>query len=378
MPVGKKIETPCFLIDVNKVKQKYQTFKKAITDCNRNDIIAYSIKANYDKNIVTMLDNSGAFFEVCSEFELSKLQEYNIELNKIVINGFIENKNMVLEYINGGALVIVGSDYDLQWVNSINFPVDIGIRINLDYIKKDCNLYSCKRSRFGIDIRNNVLFDLILKNKNINVICLHCHFSGNTRDPVIYADIVNELCEIINKYKLKHVKIIDIGGGYKVGPKFWSFADYVNNIVAALKSRNMEKLKVIYEPGNSVVGNSCSYITKIIDVKSIHGLTYVTVDGTSIHLFPRQGKRLLDYRIPLRKGETEEKQIIVGNTCKESDVILEINNSRKLEIGETLRFDNLGAYLLNEIPAFLLEYPSVYYVDIVDRIQPIYNFEIAE
>ncbi|MGF7186780.1 diaminopimelate decarboxylase [Desulfitispora alkaliphila] len=57
------------------------------------------------------------------------------------------------------------------------------------------------------------------------------------------------------------------------------------------------------------------------------------------------------------------KQIIVGNTCKESDVILEINNCRRLEVGEVLEFDNLGAYLLNEIPEFLLDYPSVYHKD---------------
>jgi diaminopimelate decarboxylase len=269
-----------------------------------------------------------------------------------------------MKYIDSGALVIFDSISQLQWIQNIGYPIQIGIRLNLDYIKKDDSLYNCKISRFGIDAGESSIFDLIGRNKNIRITCLHCHFSGNSRDPNVYAEIAKELCRIIKEKGLSCVQMIDIGGGYKIAPQFWNFNDYVNTVTAALVEQSMENLTVIYEPGNSLVRTSCSYITKIIDEKSMNGISYLTVDGTRLHLSPNNARNKFDYKIKQQGDNIVSKQMIAGSTCKESDIILELNNSKRLSVGDIIQFDNLGAYVLNEISDFLLRKPEVYYCDL--------------
>lgn len=361
MSICEKITTPCFLIDVGRVKESYTSFRNAIDKNNRRDIIAYSIKANYDRNIIDTLKQMGAYFEICSDFEFNKLGECGVDLKKVIINGFVISRDDMMKYIESGALVILDSMSQLQWLQNIDYPIQIGIRVNLDYIKKDDNLYTCKNSRFGIDAREKGLFDLIRENKNIQLTCLHCHFSGNTRNPLIYAEITTELCRIIRNNRLSCVKMIDIGGGYKIAPQFWDFNDYVNAVSKALAKQTMEELIVVYEPGNSLVRTSCSYITKIVNEKNMNGILYLTVDGSRLHLSPKNPRDNFDYRIKQEEGSIVLKQLIVGSTCKESDVILELNKCNRLTVGDIIQFDNLGAYLLNEISEFLLHKPTVYY-----------------
>ncbi|MBH1940650.1 hypothetical protein I5677_07090 [Mobilitalea sibirica] len=364
MSVCEEMKTPYFLINLNRVEQNYTTFNNAIERNNRKDIIAYSIKANYDRNIIDKLKHMGAYFEICSNFEFNKLCEYEVDLKKVIINGLFRSKNEIMNYIDNGSLVIFDTISQLRWIQNIDYPIQIGIRLNIDYIKNDDSLYGCKISRFGIDVRDNEIFDLIQKNKNIMITCLHCHFSGNSRDPLIYAAITTELCRIIRENRLSSVKMIDIGGGYKIAPQFWSFNDYVHTVTSTLVKQAMEHLTVIYEPGNSLVRTSCSYITKIIDEKNMNGISYLTVDGTRLHLSPKNERNKFDYKVKQQQdGIIVSKQLIVGSTCKESDIILELNNIKRLSVGETIQFDNLGAYLINEISDFLMHKPEIYYCD---------------
>jgi len=53
-------------------------------------------------------------------------------------------------------------------------------------------------------------------------------------------------------------------------------------------------------------------------------------------------------------------QRIYGNTCKESDLLLTLNSSEMLSVGDNLIIENIGAYCLNEISPFILDMPDVY------------------
>ena len=44
-------KTPYYLLDLEKVRTNYLSFQKSIKSVGRNDIIAYSIKANYNPAI---------------------------------------------------------------------------------------------------------------------------------------------------------------------------------------------------------------------------------------------------------------------------------------------------------------------------------------
>ncbi|PTY40957.1 hypothetical protein DQ06_10555 [Brachyspira hampsonii bv. II] len=271
------------------------------------------------------------------------------------------------KYISSKSTLIVDSYTKLKYLENINYKIQIGIRINLDYIKQNKEIFREKNSRFGIDI-NNFNFNNILKNKNIKITCLHAHLSQNTKDPDIYYSIADELCKIIKNNKLHNIKYIDIGGGYKIHSNFWKFSDYVKSTLKALKDNDMKNIKLIYEPGNSMVRNAVSYHITIIDKKIINGITYLITDGTKHHIELLIKSDFLKYKIiyynkyKANKYTENPIQIIAGCTCKASDIFIKLNNHRELNINDSIIFYDAGAYIINRIPNFLIEKPNIYYL----------------
>lgn len=353
---------PYYIVNLSAVRANYLAFRNAIQKYGRRDVIAYSIKANYDPEILKILGMLGAYMEVCSDFEYKMAIRHANAPRKVIINGFQPNYATFVQYLENGALIILGSLRELEYIKEIQHPVQLGLRLNLDYIKRG-DQYFMTHSRFGISPSDPTL-QKILENPNIQITCLQCHFAGNTRAPNIYHSIVQELCQIITFLGLKNVQMLDIGGGYKVGKTFWTFDDYVEETVAALHEAGREDLTLIYEPGNSIVRDSCTYHVSVIEVVKQNGIRDVVINGTKYHC--GQGRRNLRQLIRLKNAHLrpccQELQRITGCTCKESDVICELKDFPEIRPRDELIIDGLGAYIVNEIPTFLLEKPEFYYL----------------
>ena len=360
MPFCKKI-TPCYEFNLSSVKENYSYWKSICAKNGRTDIPAYSIKANYDKEILKTIKKLDGTFEVCSYLEYQYLRKLGIASKNIIVNGTAISKKNLKTILKSGTLIIADSEKIIKDICELNIKCNIGLRCNLDYIKTDKNIFFNKISRFGITHIEEII-SFLLKYKKVNLICLQAHFSGNTREPSVFKLIAKTLCEIILHHNLKNISRIDIGGGYKVSRKYWNIRDYYESVLNVLKEKQMEYLKIIFEPGNSIVRNCGKYYTAIIDIKKINGTIYCIANGSIIHLPFLKGKNFKNYRIQNSKNTKEEKQYIVGSTCKESDVLAELTNEPALKIGSIVEFYNIGAYSINEIPEFIINKPKVYYL----------------
>ena len=344
--------TPYYCIDLEKLKANYESFRKAIELNGRNDIIAYSVKANYHPAVIQQFNLLGAHFEVCSEYEYKLVLKHGVDSSRIIVNGcFFDDFSLYNESI----LILDTFTQLSEWIKS-GCENKIGIRINLDYLTVD-DRFKNKRSRFGIQLHFTRLNDF-LKKANLNkIICLHCHLSGNNREPSIYRDVINEFKEICGRYKLNKVKFFDIGGGYKIdkNKNFWSFSDYMN-VIEEVCEKNIQ---IIFEPGNSLVRNCAEYHTKIIAVKTLENENIFIVDGSSLHL-PKVDFNKIGYRfVTLNSNEKHCGTKIFGNTCKESDILLKLDESQSLGIGDTLIIENIGAYSINEVNPLILGFPNI-------------------
>ncbi|MGN0141864.1 MAG: hypothetical protein ACI4AD_06515 [Roseburia sp.] len=356
-----KVDTPCFVIDTTKVIFHYTQWKDAFHQHNRNDIIAYSIKANYDSTIINELYKRGSWFEVCTRHEYELLINESIEPRRIIVNGVICESEDFERYASMGAVVILDSERAIQIALQSKEKCRIGIRCNLDKIKNDTAMYKSLFSRFGIDDLSKYISNL-KKASHLQLVGLQAHISGNTRNPIVYKQIINGLINIINENDLSGVEFLDIGGGYKISEEYWNENDYVDAIISELREKTKEHLKVIIEPGNSLVRDCACYMTRIIETKNVDDRHYGIVDGSKIQIPYLQNCKLTDYEIVRNViGEKREIQRIVGCTCKESDLLLIIKNENELDVGDILIINNVGAYTINEISSFLLAKPKIYY-----------------
>ena len=346
-------KTPYYLLDLEKVRTNYLSFQKSIKSVGRNDIIAYSIKANYNPAIIELLKELGAFFEVCSDYEYDLMKNYGISASHIIVNGCFYND---FSKYKDSILIIDTYDQLLKWVKK-GGEEKIGIRVNLDTITFD-NRFCNKKSRFGLQIQTEQVSKLLKQIDTKNIICLHCHLSGNNREPSIYRDIIIQLQKICDDYLLNDIRYFDIGGGYKISSKdgFWSFDDYVSEVSAVSR----QNIQLIFEPGNSLVRNCAEYHTEVVAVKRIGNDNIFVVDGSSLHI-PKSNFKTTEYHFEhLNKRKKYSGQRLYGNTCKESDLLLTLNDNEMIAIGDRLIIENIGAYSLNEVNPLILGIPNVY------------------
>jgi diaminopimelate decarboxylase len=138
-------ETPYYLIDLSKLEENYESFKNCIKDYKREDIIAYSVKANYNIAILKKLNDLQAYFEVCSDYEFNLVRKYGIDSKRIIINGCFFSD--LSKYDN--SLLILDTTVQLtEWIKK-GCKQKIGIRINIDYATTD-KRFKNKQSRFGV------------------------------------------------------------------------------------------------------------------------------------------------------------------------------------------------------------------------------------
>ncbi|WP_294160771.1 hypothetical protein, partial [uncultured Selenomonas sp.] len=164
---------------------------------------------------------------------------------------------------------------------------------------------------------------------------------------------------------LSSVRMLDIGGGFKTAEEYWTYEDYAAEIFRALHFEKRPSIELMVEPGNSLVRNCCTYRMTVIDVFSLGLRNYVVVDGSSLHLYgPNRQTGCcceVQYRIMSRKERCIlEEQIVVGNTCRETDVILSLHKRPQFFVGDEIVLHDVGAYTLSRISDFLLAKPAIY------------------
>ena len=69
-----RIETPCFVLELDKLLHNIKTFKEALNSRFDNNILAYSVKTNSTPVLLDYINKEGCFAEVVS------YHEYNLAL----------------------------------------------------------------------------------------------------------------------------------------------------------------------------------------------------------------------------------------------------------------------------------------------------------
>lgn len=350
--------TPRYEFDLANVEENYLSFQQCPSFFSKRCQVAYSVKANINRKIIETISKCDGFFEVSSFYEFLKLKEYNVNGHKIIVNVCFMKTNEMLEVLHSGARLIIDS---LMWIRQLAACkewMNLGIRLNLDYIKSEVE-HSRLVSRFGLSRSDlSELQGLLKENPQIHITGLHCHFSGNTRSPDVYVSIIKELIRIAHTPFLNEISYLDIGGGYKT-PK-WTPEMYYDALFHAITIDDFRNYTFVLEPGNAIVRTAGRYYVKVVGVKKAGSQFFVFTDGSKLHLNNRQIPPF-DVIITSNGKKNKIPQVIVGNTCKESDILAVVENQPLLKVNDIVAFDHVGAYDLLEHNDYLLAPPKITY-----------------
>lgn len=373
------IQTPCYTLNPIKFKENFQAITSAYKKVGDVvPLIGYSVKTNNHPMVLKMALENGTYAEVVSAEEYNLAIKSGFFADHIIVNGPQKTERLVKECIENESILNLDNFEDIRILKNhlqsggIERTLRIGLRVNFNIEKYCGSEMKTEESRFGISTENGDLQKAIeiLKALGINHFGLHYNFSSKTRGIHIYEAIASETVSLVKKYHLvDSLVFVDIGGGFfggQVVPGKPIMEDYANAVLPTLsKVLDMKKVKLIIEPGSSVISTAVDYLMKVLNVRDIRGVKIVTTDGSDLDMnpfrFDREPKRIDFDRTKTR--EVEGKQVIAGATCMENDIIFIEENKPAYQKDDYIFCRYIGGYSISFNNHFINDPPGVFRID---------------
>ena len=350
----KKIETPAYIYSKRKIIENVNTLKSGLKKVD--GLICFSVKANSNLNLLKVLVSEGLGMDIVSGGELRKALLAGCNSKKIVFSG-VGKSPVDIEYaIHEDILLFnVESESELFVINEISKKLgkitSIAVRVNPD-VSPNTHPYistGLKENKFGISINDSLNLHKKIKNfKNIRVIGVDFHIGSQITEVKPYIDSlikIENYIEELRKYDIQ-LEFLDIGGGFGLMDNSDSFnlGVMLNEIANKLKSFN---LKIIVEPGRSIIGNTSFLISKVLYIKKNESKNFAICDaGMNDLLRPALYKSYHEI-VNLSNFQSSDKNLnvfdIVGPVCESSDCFFP-KKTIDLSENDYIAIMNTGAY----------------------------------
>ncbi|OHB50080.1 MAG: diaminopimelate decarboxylase [Planctomycetes bacterium GWF2_41_51] len=364
--IAQSVGTPVYVYSKATILDHYRKIQKAFSALDTN--ICYSVKACGNINILKMLAEEGSGFDIVSGGELFRSQQTNVDMKKIVFAGVGKTDEEIIAALNAGiGYFNIESEAELE--NLIGLAKQTGkktkaaLRVNPDVDPKTHKHITTgkKESKFGVDIeRAERVFAQYGKNENVSLCAIHVHLGsgGKTIDP--YCEAITKVLPLIDSLRNKGftVEMIDLGGGYGAAYQsdtVPSAADYAEGIVPLLKDK---KLKLVLEPGKSIIANAGILLTKVLYLKQGGSKKFVIVDAGMNDLirpclyeafhFIWPAKVAKEFSFLKRTDKLDIKDLefvdVVGPICEGTDYFAKDRAIPPVKRGDLISIFTAGAY----------------------------------
>tara|TARA_Y100000590_G_scaffold59165_1_gene62739 strand:+ start:4234 stop:5472 length:1239 start_codon:yes stop_codon:yes gene_type:complete len=341
--------TPFYVYSVDSIKKNYNTLKSSL----RKDIY-YSVKANSNQAILSLLFNLGAGADVVSGEELKRVLAVGINPNKIIFEGVGKLKEDIEFSIKNEIKQInVESLSEIKLINKLagsqNKKVNIGIRINPDIDIDSHNKISTGKNtdKFGItlDKLNDVISTLNVS-KNICCIGISCHVGSQIFSINIFEQTFKKIINVINIFKTHKFEItnINLGGGMGVDSQNNKIFEINKLSQITNKYFGETSYKISFEPGRYLVAESGILVTKVLTVKKSGNTNFLIVDA-GMNNFIRPALYDDYHKIdPIQNDYRNINYAVAGPICESSDIFHSNIKLPEQNINDILTISNVGAY----------------------------------
>jgi diaminopimelate decarboxylase len=351
--IAEEIGTPFYCYSADTLKRHIRAFEEPLAGIDHQT--CFAMKANSNLAILTMMARHGLGADVVSGGELYRAVKAGIPAEKIVYSGVGKTTAEIDMAIEAGIMMFnIESEQELGIINeragALGRKAPISIRVNPDVDPQTHPYISTgmKDNKFGIDIETSMQQYLRAKDmKNIEIVGIDCHIGSQLTDISPFIDAADRLKALIEKLKEKGVtfRYLDLGGGLGI-----TYSDeqpphpreYGAAIVNAVKDLG---LKLIFEPGRVIVGNTGVLVTRVLYRKETAQKKFIIVDaGMSELIRPALYKAYHEIK-PLRMREGAMiKADVVGPICESSDFFAKDRALPLLDRGDLIAVMSAGAY----------------------------------
>ena len=352
LKIVKKYGTPTYCYSISRLRKNIRNFQKNFSTIN--PLVCFSVKSNSNLQILKEIKKTGMGADVVSKGEMLQALKAGISPKKIVFSG-VGKKTEELKYAIEKKILLINAEseseiFEIERLAKIKKEiVNVGIRLNPNIDAKTLNKISTgkREDKFGLTEKAFLKTLNNFKNSNfVKVKCLSVHIGSQILDHKPYGKMLNAVSHILNKTS-HQFEFIDLGGGMGINYSNQNRTlDYKKYNTAINNFLKKHKVKIIFEPGRSIIGNTGMLISKVIYIKDSGRKKFIILDAAMNDLMRPALYGAFHRTLPVIKSNKISNKIyeFVGPICESTDKFITLKKFQKLEEKDLIAICDVGAY----------------------------------
>jgi diaminopimelate decarboxylase len=350
--IAQEFGTPTYVYSRAAIEQGYRDFSEACA--GRDVLICYSVKASSNLAILNLLARLGSGFDIVSGGELARVLAAGGSADKTVFSGVGKSEAELRAGLEAGVCCFnVESEEELDRLASIasgmgrTAPVSLRVNPDVDPKTHPYIATGLRESKFGIAYDAALpLYRRAAKLPGIRVKGIDVHIGSQITDVEPFVAALDKVLEFVDALDATgvHLDHVDLGGGLGIRYRDESppaLHSYLGSLFRRLGSR---KIRVLFEPGRSLVGNTGLLLTRVEYLKHGPAKSFAVVDAAMNDLVrPALYDAWHDVLPVARRHGAARRYDIVGPVCESADFLAK-DRTLAVAAGDLLAVMSAGAY----------------------------------
>jgi diaminopimelate decarboxylase len=327
-----------------------------------SSLICYSVKSNSNLAVLQLLNRLGSGFDIVSGGELLRVIAAGGDPRKVIFSGVGKSREEMCLALSHDILCFnVESIPELHRLNEVAAAMGkraaISLRVNPNVDAKTHPYISTglKENKFGVAYDEALAcYRTAAALPNIDVAGIDCHIGSQLLDDAPLLEALDKLTDLVDQLASEgiHLHHLDIGGGIGItydNEKPVAIGDYLGRLFARIDAWRKEKyqgapIKVLFEPGRSIVGNAGVLLTEIQYLKHSEAKNFAIVDAAMNDLMrPAMYEAWHGVQTVTQRSSAAQVYDVVGPVCESGDWLAR-SRSLAIDAGDLLALMSAGAY----------------------------------
>ena len=349
-----RVGTPAYVYSGADILANYRAYDEAFGDLPHS--VCYAVKANSSLAVLALLAKAGAGFDIVSGGELFRVIQAGGDPAKVVFSG-VGKTAAEVEYALAGGIHSFNceSEGELALVDSMaarrGVTAGFSIRVNPD-VDASTHPYistGLSRHKFGIAIAEApAVYERSRQFRSLAAEGVSCHIGSQILDTGPMLEAFDKALALASRLRGEGhpIRHLDFGGGLGVAYHSGEEAPEIGSFISGLRGRLRESgLRVMVEPGRSIVGPAGVLLTRVLYRKRNGDQEFVVVDAAMNDLIRPSLYHAHHEIIPLRKNPLPPITAdVVGPVCETGDFLARDRRMANAMPGDFLAVCTAGAY----------------------------------
>lgn len=347
--------TPAYIYAEDDLRGRARAYREAFERRGVDGEVLFASKAFPATAAYKLFAEEGLSVDVASGGELHIALAAGFEPSRIHMHGNNKSDEEILMAARAGIghLILDSFDEIERAERLLDQPMKVLIRVTPGVKPSTHDFITTGQldSKFGFgagDASGAALaIERVLASDKLELVGLHAHIGSQIFELEPYRLAISALGELTGDW----CKVVDVGGGlgvaYTEEDRPPAIDDYVGTKVAGVREVFGDEVRILIEPGRSLVANAGVTAYRVGTVKEIPGIrTYIAVDGgMSDNLRPMlYGSRYEALIADRAAAEPDTTVTVAGMHCESGDVLVRDALMANPAVGDVLVTPATGAY----------------------------------